>query len=172
MKNVTSIFATLLVFISIPIHAMPNEAQHHDLTYYDYDCLQVNSYGLDDYPSKIREIVSNELNKAGLRLRTAEIAKNNPASSLQTASLCFVLQTYKTEEGYALFYMLEIRQFSFLVKDIQKYKNLAEPLKLNTATYYFNHYYPLNNIDNVLNEIKTTAKQIGSDLSKLNSISK
>jgi len=162
------ISSTLAVLTSFPIFAMQNEDRHYDLTYYDFDCLQVNSYGLDDYPAKIQKIISSELEKAGLKYRTPEVVKNNPATSIKTASLCFVMNTYKTGDGYALFYYLSIRQFSFLVKDLQKYKNNAIPLKLNTASYNFVHYYKLKDIDNVLKEVKITAKQIGVDLSKRN----
>lgn len=151
-------------------YAFQNESYHSGIKYFNIDCLQLKPDSFSKYNEKIKTIISSAMLNNGLKLRTDQIAKTNPATSIETAYLCFTLHANDTGTGYAVTYQLEVRQFAFLVKDLQSKGSMAEPIKLNTATDFFVNHLDYKKIDILLEEIKITANNMAASLSKINNL--
>lgn len=158
---------TIFIFlISNNVFAIQNESSHVGVKYYSYDCMSFSPENMSDQAEAVRSIIDKEFQESGLAYRSEEIAKSYPQTSLETAFVCFSFHAVEKESGFSVLYHLELRQFAFLARDLQKGVN--NPLKLPTTTSFYNNFVSKKNMGVLYREIQSTAAQVARDVATLN----
>lgn len=151
--------------MQVEAYTMQHREFHVGIKYYSFDCIDFKPSASYTQTKDVKNIISEEFNKAGLQYRTDSIGEKHPESLMDTVFICLVVNAIDKGELSSVMFHFELRQYSFLVKDLAK--GITNPIKLPTATNTFNNIIEKKNMAVIFEKIRISARNFAGELLKL-----